>query len=223
MTLIESTESVDLGVEIQTPPPERFPLGDHTVEIVYDLAGELAESAWQLYERQFRELDGIALQRHLMTKPEFANVGRLSAVQKWLVYDPEGTLVGLATYTNNLPAMPLISPAYFARRWPAQFEQETIWYCGFVCVDSSDTSVFPALIRAMYDQAAAVEGVIALDYCSQRGRLASVVDRLLSSHAKQRDADNPDVDTPGAGYRGYAADRQTYWVYETSEYARAVA
>lgn len=223
MTLIESAEGVDLSTEIETPPPRRIPLGEHTVEIVYDLAGELAETAWRLYEDQFRELDGIALQRHLMTQAEFAYLCRLSAVQKWLVYDPSGTLCGLATYTNNLHAMPLISPAYFARRWPFQYEQETIWYCGFVCVDSTDRGVFRALIRAMYDQAAADEGIIALDYCAERGRLAQVVDRLLAAHARHRDEWDIDVEHPGAGYRGYEADHQSYWVYETAASARAVA
>jgi hypothetical protein len=210
VTLIESADAVDLGGEIQTPPPERFPLGNHTITIAYDLVGDLAETAWELYLEQFRELDGIALQRHLMTRPEFFYLCRLSAVQKWLVHASDGTLIGLATYSNNLSAMPLVSPTYFQRRWPEQFEQETIWYCGFVCVDSPDRSVFPALIRAMYDQAAKHGGVIALDYCAERGRLASVVDRMLSAHG-------------GPGYRGYCADRQSYWVYETADTARAVA
>ncbi len=210
MTLIERTDTLDLHVEIETPQPRRYQLGASTVEIVYDLHGELGESAWRLYEQQFRELDGIALQRHLMTKPEFVSVARLSGVEKWLVFDRQDTLIGLATYSNNLGAMPLISPAYFARRWPDAYARQAIWYCGFVCVDSPDRAVFPALIRAMYDQAADVKGVIALDYCAERGRLALMVDRLLAAHG-------------GPGYHGYEADTQHYWVYETAPSARAAA
>src|SRR5688572_13927439 len=83
------------------------------VKVVDEVHQTLLEDAWTLYDAAFRELNGLAVQRHLMYRSEFDEVMRDQRVQKYLCMDDDDTLCGLSTYTNDLHAMPLISPQYF--------------------------------------------------------------------------------------------------------------
>ena len=93
---------------------------------------ETHKAAWELYEGAFGELRSLAVQRHLMYQSEFDDVLLDSRIQKYLCLDDDGRLCGLSTYTNDLFAMPLIAPEYFARRWPELYHENKVWYCGFV-------------------------------------------------------------------------------------------
>ena len=170
------------------------------------LTAEEVSAAWQLYEERFTDLDSHAVQRHLMTREEFLHVCADRDVEKWRVFDERDRLVGLATYTNVLESMPLISPAYFAARYPEQFAAGQVWYCGFVCVsDVADSRTFLELITRMYRQAADRGGVISLDYCGVNEKLAQHVKVALTRLAGGA----------RSGFRAAPADTQTYWVYET--------
>ena len=165
-------------------------VGDHRVE------------AWRLYTDLFTELNRRTVQRHLMSHDEFADVCQDSRIEKWRVLHDD-RLVGLATYTNRLESMPLISPAYFAHRWPEHHATGRIWYCGFVGIaEHAPQGTFLQLIGRMYQQVADCGGVISLDYCAVNARLARAVERGLTSIS-------------GKKVRAGIADTQSYWVYET--------
>jgi hypothetical protein len=165
------------------------------------------EEAWQLYERRFAPLRAAALQRHLMYREEFHYLCRDPNVEKWRAFDDHGRLVGLATYTNVLTAMPLISPEYFAARWPQQYAAGRIWYCGFVAVaDDAPRATFLKLIERMFQQGLGDDGrgVISLDYCTANDTLAEAVAKTLTKFAER------------AGFTSFEArlrDRQGYWTY----------
>ncbi|MFB9178578.1 hypothetical protein ACFFX1_10600 [Dactylosporangium sucinum] len=170
------------------------------------LAGDEAGTAWQLYEQQFTVLNAHAVQRHLMKEAEFYYVCQDGNVEKWRLFDDHDQLVGLATYTNVLESMPLISPEYFAARYPEQYAAGQVWYCGFVCIaNGADSTTFLELITRMYRQAAARGGVISLDFCGFNNDLAQLVKVALT-----RLAGGPD-----SGFQAVRADIQTYWVYVT--------
>ncbi len=167
---------------------------------------ELIESAWRLYEEAFQDLKSLAVQRHLMYRDEFDEVMRDSRVQKYLCFsDDGGELVGLSTYTNDLHAMPLIAPEYFARRWPEQYRQRKIWYCGFVAVGSAKQyrGAFADLVEAMYLMAANQNGIIALDFCRYNDQLRNMsrVIRLMLHRLS-------------GGVQAECMDQQSFWVYE---------
>jgi hypothetical protein len=176
-----------------------------TVKVVDEIHESLIEEAWTLYYTAFRELNAYAVQRHLMYRSEFDDVMRDQRVQKYLCLDDNGTLCGLSTYTNDLDAVPLISPEYFARRWPELYATRRIWYCGFVAVhpDAQATSTFGELVEAMYLVAATQSGIIALDMCrfnDASRRLSRVVPLMLhrlSGHVRTE-----------------RMDEQSYWLYE---------
>jgi hypothetical protein len=157
------------------------------IDIKSKLIGDDLERAWTLYSRAFSELNALAVQRHLMYRAEFDDVAGDERIQKWVATGPEGQLLGLATYTNELDAWPLISPAYFARRWPVQYAAKTIWYCGFVAVDVAARGIasgtYMEMIAAMYRQAEAGQGIIMLDFCTHnenKRRMRMSIDRALT-------------------------------------------
>ena len=116
------------------------------IDVRTDLVDEQLEQAWQLYGVAFSHLNALTVQRHLMYRSEFDDVMTDRRIEKWLAYSDDGVLLGLATYTNQLSAWPLISPEYFARRWPAHYADSRIWYCGFVAVPGHEHGVFIILI-----------------------------------------------------------------------------
>ena len=137
----------------------------HTRQVV---AGDLREEAWKLYSQAFDELRYTAVQRHVMYGSEFDDVMADPSVQKFLIWGEDGTLQGLSTITSTLTSMPLISPDYFARRWPERYQAGLIFYIGFLGVhpDSHGTGVFGDLVRAMTEPVSAVEGLAVIDVCS---------------------------------------------------------
>src|ERR1700753_3252601 len=95
---------------------------------------DLHEAVWKLYEDSFAELRSLAVQRHLMYRSEFDEVMRDTRIGKYLALDDDGTVCRIATYTNDLEAVPLIAPEYFERHYPEQYAAQKIWYIGFVAV-----------------------------------------------------------------------------------------
>ena len=104
------------------------------VELVESLSTDARPEAWRLYTEVFDDLRFRAVQRQVMYRPEFDSVMTDRRVSKCLAQDDGGGLRGLSTFTNDLAAVPLISPEYFERRWPDRFAARRIWYCGFVAV-----------------------------------------------------------------------------------------
>lgn len=167
----------------------------------------LLDDAWKLYQEAFEQLNALTVQRHLMTRSEFEEVCWDIRVQKWLVLDDSGALCGLATYTNVLESMPLISPAYFERRWPQLYALSRIWYCGFVAVAKfAPRATFTQLITGMYRVAEVDGGVIGLDVCRYNDetlRLGRVIKVSLAR-------------VSGGKVLAEVADEQRFMIYQTN-------
>jgi hypothetical protein len=176
-----------------------------SIKVVDAVQEDLMAEVWDLYYTTFHELNAFAVQRHLMFRSEFDEVMLDTRVLKYLCLADDGSLCGLSTYTNMLDAMPLISPAYFERRWPELYAQNRIWYCGFVAVEKNGRAItaFSELVEAMYLTAAERHGIIGLDFCrfnDDQRHMARVIElklRRLSGHV-----------------RAERMDEQAFWLYE---------
>jgi hypothetical protein len=179
---------------------------DMLVKVVDQITDvDLHEAVWTLYQDAFQELNTMAAQRHLMTKSEFDEVMLDNRIDKYLALDDDGTLCGVATYTNDLDAVPLISPPYFERHWPEQYAAKKIWYIGFVAVSphAQGREAFGLLVEQMYLVASAQNGMVGLDICTynEDQRRMSRVFRLMVS----RLSDNMQFNR---------IDTQSYWLYD---------
>jgi hypothetical protein len=174
-----------------------------TVQVVDEVREALSEDAWKLYHEAFRDLNAFAVQRHLMYRSEFDEVMLDRRVGKYLVLDDDGVLIGMSTYTNDLDAVPLISPQYFERRWPRHYVERRIWYVGFVAVQAgAPITTFASLIGAMHETST-VNAITALDVCSRTDevrhlpRSVRVLLHRISGRVKME-----------------RMDEQSYWMYE---------
>ncbi|GAA5190880.1 hypothetical protein GCM10023322_47060 [Rugosimonospora acidiphila] len=178
------------------------------IKIVGEMDDTLIEDAWSLYHKAFRELNALAVQRHLMYRDEFDAVMVDPRVQKYLCLDDAGALCGLATYTNDLHAVPLISPEYFERRWPRYYAEGRIWYVGFVAVETgAPITTFHELIAAMHETSTR-DSITALDVCTRTDEIRHLprsvrvlLHRLAGNVRMQR------------------LDEQSYWMYDFPEAA----
>jgi hypothetical protein len=177
-----------------------------SIKVVDQVHDDLREEAWALYSEAFKDLNAFAVQRHLMYRNEFDEVMADVRIEKYLALDDGGTILrGLSTYTNDLGAMPLISPPYFERRWPQLYADRKIWYCGFVAVqdDKAAARAFGELVEAMYLVAATQNGIIGLDFCRHNDeirRMSRVVRLMLQRLSGDVHAER--------------MDEQQFWLYQ---------
>jgi len=128
--------------------------------IEHVLAEPQLSQAWRLYADAFAQLRTAAMQRHVMSRPEFDAVMADRRVEKHLAVDDgdddgdggDETITGLATFTNVLEAMPLVSPEFFAHRWPDQYARHQVWYLGFFAIHEEyrSTGIFETVIAQMW-------------------------------------------------------------------------
>jgi hypothetical protein len=167
-------------------PPQVIKLPHVNIETHARLTlGQLHEASF-LYADAFHEISALAVQQHMMGAGEFIVLCADTRIEKWIARDPQGTMIGLGVQTTDLYAWPLISPAYFERRWPKLYAEHKIWYVGFVCTRQdppAPVDTFGRLIRAMSAPTRAVGGISAMDFCAANTNrdLPRIAERLLSS------------------------------------------
>ena len=199
--VVKTRRVVDTPTIVKTPTVvER----STAVEIRTVVDGEAREQAWQLYFQSFDELRYLAVQRHVMYRDEFDAVMADPDVDKFLLWGADGSLQGLSTMTNKLQSMPLVSPEYFAHRWPERYAAGLVYYIGFLGVhpDSHGTGVFGDLVRAMTEPVSMVEGLAVIDVCSynkDRLHLPRAIRWLASTWAPSVEMTDLDAQT----YVGY--------------------
>jgi hypothetical protein len=160
---------------------------------------------WSLYQDAFQTLRAEAVQRHLMFDTEFKELMADPRVTKYLVRDEvKNQPVALTTLTNDLDAVPLISPDYFAHKYPELFAQKQIWYNSFVAVapEYQGSQAMSLLIERLCQDIDTVGGMFVLDICEHKSRrlLAMGVERMAGRHLP--------------GLQRTRLDAQVFWGYE---------
>lgn len=168
-------------------------------------------AAWELYLEVFEPLATRAAQNHVMTRETFGKVCAEPAHIKLLAHNTAGELVGVATITNNLEAMDLIthiSIPYFQHHWPEHYDRQAIWYVGFVGVRQyGDTrNAFRNLLLALHDRMNSNQGISVQDYCRYNVEVQQVarVTEMLFARA-------------GRDVRTVQVDDQSTWILQNSQ------
>jgi hypothetical protein len=168
-----------------------------------ELVGSAMIDAHAMYREAFTDVSKLAAQQHMMTPIEFAKVAMDPAITKYVALDSERTIIGLGVMTDDLSAWPLVSPEFFANRWPAQYEERRIFYVGFVCTrPGAPLSTFRDILAAMTEVIIAHRGIAIMDWCAhnvEERKLASAVTRMLGRMHE--------------GTVGQEIDRQSFWAY----------
>ncbi len=175
----------------------------HAEWAVYD--DGMGQALWRVYERAFAHLRITAVQRHVKTRAEFDATLLDKRIVKYFVTDDQGRVRAVASVTNEIDAETLLSPDYFAHRWPELYESKLIWYVGFLAVepDHQGTGAFTDLVHRIGAVAAQSGGVVVLDVCRRMDevyRLPAAVGRYARSHVPEM--------------RTLRLDEQAYYAYE---------
>jgi GNAT superfamily N-acetyltransferase len=176
------------------------------IEFERSVPAAALEGTWVLYNRAFDELRRTAVQRHVMYRDEFDQVMADERVWKYRGVNPvyDGAATALATFTNELGSIPLISPDYFAHRWPDLYAGKRIWYIGFFAIDpgSRGKGIFEWVISHMWDRVRDSRGIALLDICRRNAQvgLPDAIHNVLLSLTPEM--------------RASRIDEQTYWLYE---------
>jgi hypothetical protein len=162
------------------------------------------DATWRLYNRALEELRRTAVQRHVMHRDEFDHVMADERVWKYRGVTSTGEISALATFTNDLDSMPLISPDYFAHHWPQLYKEHRIWYIGFFVIDPKHrrSGIFERVIAHMWQQVVHSRGIALLDIARRNEEvgLPDGIQRVLLSLSP--------------GMQATRLDEQTYWLYE---------
>jgi hypothetical protein len=188
--------------------PEQ-PISRTAMELVTRPAveGSEAEACWSFYDRAFESLRVRAAQRHALTRSEFDDQMADKRVIKHIVYAAGNAdkPVGMATLTNDLSAVPLISPEFYQARWPQFYAAQQIWYVGFLAVDPDyhGTGVLAQMIGSMCAVIPQDGGVVAADICQfnqDAMLLPDAFGRLAGTFARKPEQ--------------HRLDAQVFWGYE---------
>ncbi len=129
---------------------------------------ELVELFYKIYARAFEPIESRAAARHLLSFEEFAGEMADERIEKHVLWDGDGEPVGLATYTRDLSAIPWISPAFYARRYPEAAARNALVYMGYSLVhpDHQGRGAYNHLLEDAVRTVRAVDGVGVFDVCS---------------------------------------------------------
>jgi hypothetical protein len=123
------------------------------------------KEAWEIYSGALTILEPLTAQQQVMTREAFDEQMLDERFEKKLLLDPDGNIRGLSSTTRDMDAVELVSNRRLDREFPEAYKNGTIWYVTFVAVPYSDEGAFVALMEHMFNQASAVDGVIAWDAC----------------------------------------------------------
>ena len=136
-----------------------------TAETTVD--AETAEALWEMYYLSFEALQTRAAARQLLTRSDFDLEVLDARVTKYIARGADGTLLGLATLSNDLTTVPWISPEFYEVHYPVHVARKAVYYCGLAMVhpDARNTRAFAQMVSAFGRDIAAAKGILAADMC----------------------------------------------------------
>ncbi|HET9518745.1 MAG TPA: hypothetical protein VFO77_13580 [Actinoplanes sp.] len=121
-----------------------------------------------LYAKAFTPMQARAAARHLLTGEEFAEEMADKRIEKYVAWDHDGEPTALLTFTADLSAVPWISPAFYAARYPQETARGAVFYLGYTLVDRTRAAaqLFTDLCQALAERLAAAQAVCVYDVCA---------------------------------------------------------
>lgn len=173
-----------------------------TVKPMLDLPAPVRDATYAMYAETFADINEMAAQRHLMTAAEFREVAADHRVRKLLARNTADELLGVATVTNVLEAMPLVSPPFYRRHYPNHYARQAVWYVGFVGVRPRAPHVFRAIVSDLYACTMSNQGVAVMDFCEYNETVVDIPGKTFKLLRQW----NPNT-------RLHRVDRQSTWVF----------
>jgi hypothetical protein len=141
---------------------------DVTLSVHTSIVDERAEVLWRLYDQTFGPLRYRAAARQVLHRWEFLDEMADARIWKYVVDTSAGEPVGMMTVTNDLTAIPWISPEYFQVRFPDEAARNAVFYVGFTLAHPRwrHARLFQTMLAAVVQRPVDARGVIAYDICA---------------------------------------------------------
>lgn len=148
---------------------------------------EYIQQFFDLYEIAFAPLVTLSAARQVLTHEEFQGQMQDPSVDKYIAWDDASEPIGLITLTNNLLAIPWISPQFFAARYPEQWARNAFYYLGFALAHPSmrHQRFVETMIAVGMEKLQAERAVMAYDVCAfnnQALRFADRIDKVIGNN-----------------------------------------
>lgn len=126
-----------------------------------------AEALWEMYSLSFQSLQTRAAARQLVSRSDFDLEVLDARVTKYIARSADGTLLGLATLSNDLSTVPWISPEFYEVHYPVHVARKAVFYCSVAMVhpDARATRAFAQMVSAFGKDIADAKGILAADMC----------------------------------------------------------
>ena len=165
---------------------------------------------YALYLTAFGPMRTRAAARHVLREDEFAADMTDPRVDKYVAWSSDGAPVGLTTLTNDLTAVPWISPEYFAAQFPEHTTRGAVYYLGFTLVDprARGATVFHDMMAHVLQRLVAERAVVACDIAAYNNTVHSFDANLVAMLTATAEVNVEVLDTQtyyAAGFTGPAA------------------
>lgn len=195
------------GVRLARRGLRRGRSGPHRVSVEQVVAGSAAAGFYELYLTAFGPMRTRAAARHVLREDEFTADLLDPRVEKHVAWDADGAPVGLTTLTNDLSAVPWISPEFFAAQYPEHSARGAVYYLGFTLVDprARGALVFRDMMGQVLERLVSERAVVACDIAAYNNTTHSFDANLVS------------MLTATAEVNVEVLDTQTYYAAEFTE------
>lgn len=157
-----SDAGVEVGVEVGVGVEDRWP-----VQMEQVVEADRAAALYAMYLEAFGPLAARAAARHVIERDEFDHEMADARIRKYTIWRNPESPVALATITNDLAAMPWVSPDFFAARHPEQARRRAIHYLGLALVAPArgQFRLLERLVQEVVAECVEQRGVLAYDVC----------------------------------------------------------
>lgn len=158
------------------------------------------EAFWSLYLRAFEPLRARAAARNVLHREEFVAEMADPRVDKYVAWDGEHHAVGITTLTDDLSAVPWVSPEYYAAQFPEHAARGALYYLGFTLVHprARRGTVFVDMMEPLLSRLVSEDAVVCGDVCgfnnAAHGFEANVI-TMLTTAATDVDVEVLDTQT----------------------------
>lgn len=159
--------------------PDRGPWRFTRQRVVHD---EHIPTFHELYRAAFDPLKSRSAARQVLTPPEFVDQMTDPRVVKYVAWTAHGQPVGMTTLTNDLDAIPWVSPDYFAEHYPEQWVRQAVYYLGFTLTHPMQRRqrFVETMLRVGIEEMVAERAVLAFDVCAFNHDVLRFGERLES-------------------------------------------
>ncbi len=162
---------------------------------------EEIQELWELYDDAFRKVNEESPCRQSYTEEEFQETLQDEDIEKSILIDRFGKILGIGLTTNNLDKVPWISQAFYQKYFPDHFRNRSIYYIKGLVVSSKRqkrTMIGSILLSHMIDTFPQ-ESIGCFDYSE---RMNENMPEFVQRVGKER------------ACAGRLLDKQVYFIFE---------